>query len=235
MNNSVLNIKQIFDPSQGYELLARYYSETKWYKFWNENEIPVIKEYLKIARPQEILDAGCGTSVYLKHVVGLNTKYTGIDISKNMLYQAKNENRKIQNEVKANFINISLEDFRNKCSYDTILCTRVLSHSSKLEDIFENFRYNLKRNGFLVLSDVHPSHNYENSAFSTLFGKIHIKTYKHPLEQVKSLITKNGFKILKLQEFSLNNLTTPPPYKDFEKLYNSPENNIFYTLLAQKI
>jgi len=237
MNSTLIGNTFLYPPVDGYNRLAQFYSQSKWFYFWHDNEFPIISSYLKKIKPKSVLDAGCGTGIYIEPIIHYGARYTGIDISEGMLAQARLENANLISRYKGKItlIKASIENFSSVEKFNTVICTRVLSHNRDFSQIIDNFDKNLTENGFLVLSDVHPLHNYQYSGFETPIGKVNIDTYKHSLNGLKNALRKHSFRIVKFEEYNLENVIHKPSnVREFQKLYAQPENKIFYTILAEK-
>ena len=147
---------------KGYNLVAPYIDETKWSRFWQQNEAPLVIDWIRQQPVGRGLDAGSGTGPYLKAIQAAGHQGVAFDLSENMLRQNRYKNN--------GFIDYrqgSLEQtlpFDNQ-SFDWILCTRVLSHLPDSHRTINEFARVLRPGGECLITDVHPQHNYENTGF----------------------------------------------------------------------
>ncbi len=88
----------VYKAREGYNLIASHYENWKWYKFWRENEGPIIKNWLNLVDKKSIgLDAGCGISPYLSDYGGAEGHKLLVDISEGMLSLAE---KNLKNTIK---------------------------------------------------------------------------------------------------------------------------------------
>ncbi len=233
------NIKQkqkLFSVREGYDRLAHHYSKTKWYAFWEQYEKNVVSTWLQKIIPESILDIGCGTGIYVPTIAELDSRYLGIDISSKMIAQAIKTHKEILNHKSSIKFSISsLEEFQTRQHFSAILCTRVLSHLKRLDFGIEKISKLLKAGDYLLLTDIHPDHNYINSGFQTPTEKIYIETFKHDIPELESSFIKHNLKIIEYNEYTFDHIPhSEVNYNQFEKLFHYPENPIFFTIAAKK-
>lgn len=234
----ILNDKQqILSPRYGYDLIAPYYEQWKWFKFWQQNEAPIIRRWLNSLNPAFGLDAGSGTGVYIPDIIKAGHTCMAVDISYAMLsLNRKKRVAEMHNSsvlfTQANINSLPLKDSQ----FDWVLCTRVLSHVSNTKPVLQEFSRVLKPGGECLISDVHPDHPYTNVSIGTEQGKISLETYKHSFRSLKTAISSvDTLELAGLDEYRLMNLYSKPSRVDFEKLYRSPNSAIFYTCRLKKL
>lgn len=231
------DVKRALDPRRGYDLVAAHYERWRWFKFWRQNEAPLIRKWLKGLEPGPGLDAGSGTGTYVADILEHKHSCIAVDLSAKMLKINKRKRGKIEQTdrvfyVQADISNLPLIDEQ----FDWALCSRVLSHAPDVSSVLKEFARVLKKGGQCLLSDVHPDHPYTRVAIPAGQRKIAIQTYKHPLEELRSHISALGsFNLMSLCEYRMADLCSAPSRADFEKLYRYDNPAVFYVCRLQKV
>jgi ubiquinone/menaquinone biosynthesis C-methylase UbiE len=182
------------------ERSKKYFDDTNRYLRSN----PIIKLRKEIIhnltgdiKGKNIIDIGCGNGDVSRDFLGSN-KVTFLDISSNMLAEAKNrtENRLIPS---ATFINSDIYNFKTNSQFDISICMGLLAH---VEDI-SAFALRLKEvtapNGIIFLQFTAASHPI--SLFNQLRYKINSNdSYNYSVNltrtsQIKRMLKRMGFKI----------------------------------------
>lgn len=148
------DVKDIFSGkiANSWEEKSKYISKV----IGEDNKIIFfIKKYIK--PNMDILEIGCGTGKLLQQIDNLSTNLnlTGIELSNDMLNNAK---KKIFNN-NISFINSAIEDFLPNKQYDLIIMKQVLHHLSSKEKIFKKLSEFLKTNGKLIIMT--PNDKYQ--------------------------------------------------------------------------
>ncbi|MCX5848711.1 MAG: class I SAM-dependent methyltransferase [Deltaproteobacteria bacterium] len=137
------NYSSVIDPKDKSGLKAAYM------KIIHEG---AIKSFIKEIKPGEkVLDFGCGTGRILEYDLFLNADYYGVDISPEMI---KNARRKWENRPHVNFYcynGISLP-FKHK-TFNYIITTWVFQHiveDNKLKELIAELAKLLRPNGALL-------------------------------------------------------------------------------------
>jgi 2-polyprenyl-3-methyl-5-hydroxy-6-metoxy-1,4-benzoquinol methylase len=139
----------------------------------NGNDINVIKQFDKIAFlpdkwdhnqqyqkyllkniPKKcncILDVGCGTGELTKKLTFFSKEIIGIDVSENMINEAKKRNY----DEKINYIKISVEKYleRTEKQFDVIISIAALHHMNE-EEILKLMKNKLTRDGKILILDL---------------------------------------------------------------------------------
>ena len=135
---------------RGYDLWSRQYDQTA-------NPIVYLDRRcaLQALQPQAgewILDAGCGTGVYVQALQQQRVNAVGVDFSRGMLGVARSAapaSRLVSGDLHASL------PFRS-ASFDAVLCCLVSEHLQRLDVFFAEAHRLLLPGGRLVFSAFHP-------------------------------------------------------------------------------
>ncbi len=131
-------------------LFTKYYDDIMedidyniWYEFTNS--------YLKDRI--NILDIGCGTGTFINAFNGNKYNLFGLDISLEMIMQAKIKSKINHNQI--NFINQNMLEYKNNDFFDLITCffdtINYLETENDIINFFDLCKNNLKNNGILII------------------------------------------------------------------------------------
>lgn len=162
------------------------------------NKMNFVKENIKSGK--RILDVGCGYGEHKKAIKG-KAKIYGLDIDK----YALTEQKRI---VCANAKKIPFK--RN--NFETVICVDVIEHIDKDNEVIQEIRRVLKKNGKLIITV--PNKNFPFTydpinAFLRIFEKHiaigmwgwgHLRLYSE--KEINFLLNKNGFRIIKIEKRS---------------------------------
>ncbi|WP_042369814.1 class I SAM-dependent methyltransferase [Bacteroides neonati] len=224
---------KIYNPKEGYNIIAPYYDSWKWQKFWHNNEYPYIEKWCNTLSIGLGLDLGTGSGNNLSCFLLKGNKVDALDISSEMLKICKQKFEKyiLNKSLKCLEQNVySLPEYERK--YDWIISNRVLSHIKHMEEIVKKMSHIIKYGGQCFISDIHPLHHYQYTNFTIKEEEIRIETYKHNIEYVTQQFIKNGFEVIKFKEVSTNDLINGDIIRDFPQLLNQ-ETPIFYYLILR--
>lgn len=143
----------------------------------------------------KVLDAGCGTGLcgaYLKKYAGLFS-LSGVDLSKEMLKIAKQ--KKLYNHLYCQELNVFLA--RKKKAYDLIVSADVFTYFGKLDSLFKNLFFSLKKSGRIVFSITANEQNAKDY-FLHISGR-----FQHHPDYIKRLLSENGFLLEKQEKVRL--------------------------------
>lgn len=139
-----------------------------------------------------ILDIGCGGGVLCEPLARLGANVTGLDASPHAievaLGHAQNQNLKI------NYINGSIENFKSKKKFNVITMLEVLEHVDNLDFFIQNAAQHLAPNGLLFFSTL-------NRNYWSYLGAIFMAEY---ITQWVPRNTHNWNKFIKPSELSKN-------------------------------
>ncbi|NCN98647.1 hypothetical protein COU62_01760 [Candidatus Pacearchaeota archaeon CG10_big_fil_rev_8_21_14_0_10_35_219] len=198
-----------------YEKLAKSYDRqlkdklTKnMYKEWREELKEVISNY-KIKKGV-LIDLGCGTGITTIPWIKKFDKVIGIELSKPMLKEAKKKSTKVK------WVNQEIVNLKIKERADVITCHfDVLNHILRKEDLQKVFNniYELLNSGGLFIFDMMSPESFVWLKKKRKTSQISEESYSK--EEVKRMLEKVGFKILKIKK-------QKTPEWD-----NKPKRNIF--------
>ncbi|WP_163580563.1 class I SAM-dependent methyltransferase [Gracilibacillus saliphilus] len=117
-------------------------------------EQPAIKSAISTLKDKTILDLGCGAGKFAKYCVDNGaSKVIGVDISRNMIEQAKKEN---ENE-KIEYICTPIEDLElQNQKFDLIISSLAVHYIKNYTNLIQKVRNLLSKNGEFIFSTEHP-------------------------------------------------------------------------------
>jgi 2-polyprenyl-3-methyl-5-hydroxy-6-metoxy-1,4-benzoquinol methylase len=100
---------------------------------------------------RRILDAGCGTGELTKRLTRFSKEVTGIDVSENMINEAKKRNH----DERIDYIKISVEKYLEETEkqFDVIISIAALHHMNE-EEILKIMKTKLTKNGKILILDL---------------------------------------------------------------------------------
>jgi 2-polyprenyl-3-methyl-5-hydroxy-6-metoxy-1,4-benzoquinol methylase len=155
----------LYGTEHFYDKYANTYKhirDSKGMLFNDYIEFPAVMSLLQNKKiiPNKMLDIGCGTGFYTRHLAGSTNEITAIDVSHNMLelahkYCKENLDKDILSKI--NFQHTSLENYRApKKHFDLVLGTFMLGYFQSLDVFFKKIKYLITDNGRLIVSTLHP-------------------------------------------------------------------------------
>jgi len=165
----------------------------------------VIKAILKYKGGEivSILDVGCADGkmleLLLEEVEVCN--YKGVDFDQKLINLA-NEDIKKHLEV-GNALNLRFKDN----SFDVLISTAVIEHLENPEKFLKESYRVLKEGGIIILTTPNPFFEKLGSLVGHLKDDTHFKTFN--LKQLRRLLVRNNFKILKLKRFMISPIGMP--------------------------
>lgn len=117
---------------------------------------PTRREVLKIVLPLlkknnklNILDIGCGTGQLIKDINNEIevVNYLGIDVSENMIKEAKKLNKKL------NFKAIAIEKFNPKEKFDIVICTHAFPYFPDKESVIQKIHDITNKNATIIIAN----------------------------------------------------------------------------------
>lgn len=181
-----------------YDELAVYWGSDKTLHDWGDEELKRFAELVKKNGGKEVLELGCGSGVQSRQLSDLGLEVVGIDISPNMVLEAK------KRASKANFLvgDIATVTFSAN-TFDGIYARASLLHIPKdmIPKVFESINKMLRNGGIFYLAvkegkgegEVEDSrHGINVKRFFSFFVK----------EEIEKLLEEAGFKILEINTYT---------------------------------
>ena len=165
----------------------------------------VIKAILKHKgrKVNSILDVGCADGkmleLLLEEVKVHN--YKGVDFDQKLINLA-NEDIKKHLEV-GNALNLRFKDN----NFDVLISTAVIEHLENPEKFLKESYRVLKEGGIIILTTPSPLFEKLGTLVGHLKDETHFETYN--LKELKSLLRKNGFRILESKRFMISPMGMP--------------------------
>lgn len=181
-----------------YDELAVYWGKDPSLHDWGDEELKKFAHYVKNNNGREILELGCGSGVQTKLLLDLGLSVVGIDISPNMIAEAKKRAPKGEYLV-GDIASVAFA----KDSFDGIYARASLLHIPKklIPNVMLSIGKMLKTGGYFYLAikegkgegeveDVR--HGINVKRFFSLFVK----------EEIEKLMEAAGFKIVELNTYT---------------------------------
>ncbi len=205
-----------------YDKLAKVYNEkidTKPHNAYYDR--PAVQSLVPDVANKIVLDAGCGSGVYLEWLIKKGAKAYGFDASDKMLEFAK---KRVGD--KAELYKGCFEDeftFLENNFFDGIISALAITYVEDLESLFTKFNKVLKKGAWFVFSTEHPFFRYTyfdidnyfltkkvETTWSGFGEEVIMPSYYHSLSSITESLTNSGFVIESIVE--------PKPTSEFEKL-----------------
>lgn len=133
-----------------------------------------------------VADIGCGTGRHWQSLLaGKPSRLIGYDVSREMIGMLQQKFPQAEAYVLKDQSLPGLQDE----SCDIILCNLVIGYIENLEATFAEWNRILKRNGIVMISDLHPSAMQRGGdrSFTHENRKVLIRSYTHPLQKIRAL------------------------------------------------
>lgn len=180
-----------------YDELAEYWGKDEKLHDWGDEELKRFAERVKKNGGKDVLELGCGSGVQSKQLSELGLEVVGIDISPNMILEAK------KRAPKAHFLVGDIATVRfSSASFDGMYARASLLHIPKnmIPKVFEAINKMLKDGGIFYLAvkegkgegEVEDSrHGINIKRFFSFFVK----------EEIEKFLEQSGFKILEINTY----------------------------------
>ena len=159
---------------------------------------------IEVKKGEKILDIGFGSGIILKMLVKKECDTYGIDISSEAVEYIKKTNKK----AKVKVCDAEKPDFPDN-SFDKVICSEVIEHLEKPENLLKEVYRILKPKGtFIISTPNYLSHYgilewlYDKTKMHEMeveLGKQHISRFNY--FSLKKAMKKQGFKIKKYGSF----------------------------------
>lgn len=230
-----MQYNQILSPKAGYNLIAPFYDSWKWQHFWRLNEHPIIERWCNRLSLGYGADLGAGSGNNLDCFLKRYHHVIAYDISEMMLLMCR---QKYSNEIGNGLLQCVVSDINelniNQRPLDWVLCNRVLSHIYDVNNVVRRVAHILKPDGECFVSDVHPLHNYDHTHYKIGNKDIVIETFKHDIQDLRTIFYMNGLAIVEFKEVSKNELIDPSAAANLHSILND-STPIFYYMVLRKM
>lgn len=180
-------IMELFDQYANY--YNKHVKESLQYKL-SEQFRSLYTKYNHLTTVKNTLDLGCGTGLCSIYFRDTTINLIGVDLSKNMLMQAKNlaaYDLLIQT-------NIQQLNIFSKQHFDLVIAADLLPYFGQLENLFFNIK-NIVKDKFKFIFNIELL-NINNKNFELQ----QTGRYTHSKHYIENLATQYGFKILESQQ-----------------------------------
>lgn len=183
----------------GYDRWAASYDDNDPSTWLDE---PFLLKHLQPFSGCRILDVGCGTGRYLRHLSTSTYRMTGMDLSRNMLVRAR---RQIGERTDICLVQSSAGCLPFKArTFDRIMSGLVIDHMTSVDHWFREISSLLTMNGRVVVSAVHPEMQRITGWDIDIQGceeeAIHIPGHVHEVEHVLAAARGAGLAVAAMEE-----------------------------------
>ncbi len=198
------------------EIAAAY---DQWSHIYETNENATRDLAAKVLRQQypgvvarDTLEIGCGTGLNTQHLVTVSETVLAVDFSPGMLEKARAN-------VAANNVNFAQLDLQaswtiNDDSFDLIVCTLVLEHIADLDHVFQEAARVLRPGGEFFFCELHPFRQLQGRQAQFTDDKgdvVRVTAYLHNVSEYVNTSVKQGFEIVRLDEWYDEGGDNKPP------------------------
>lgn len=212
-----------------YDEVAPVYDRWKWQEFWRRNEAPVVRD-LCLREPvvPHALDIGAGTGALAAVLRERADAVVALDASAEMLRQLRGRYpgfTTVQGDAEA--LPFPAETF------DRIGAARLLSHLDDPGDLFRECARVSRLGSALVVTDLHPHFDYEQSTLGFAACSTPFAPTRHPLPRVTHSATAAGFTVEGLWTVSKDDLRWSPPTGAYATL-DANDGPVFYVAMFRR-
>jgi ubiquinone/menaquinone biosynthesis C-methylase UbiE len=168
----------------GYDRWAAVYDDRDPSTWLDE---PFLLEKLHPFPGCRILDMGCGTGRYLRHLTPFEYRIIGVDLSRGMLDRARQSIAK-RTDITLLQGSVTRLPFR-RCSFDRIMSGLVIDHIELIEQFFHQMASVLTTHGLAVVAAVHPDMQRMTGADIDIRGAEEVVRVPGHIHEVSDLLT----------------------------------------------
>jgi SAM-dependent methyltransferase len=183
----------------GYDRWAASYDDKDPSTWLDE---PFLLKHLQPFPGCRILDIGCGTGRYLRRFTSAHSWIIGIDLSRNMLTQAR-QHLAASSDVWLVQASASALPFTS-ASFDRIMSGLVVDHIASAEQLFDEIATLLTPNGQAVVAAVHPDMQRVTGPDIKIQGgepeAIHIPGHMHEVHELLAAVSDAGLAVVAMDE-----------------------------------
>ena len=175
---------------------------TEWSQSYDATPNPLLtleERYLLTLLPavrgRDVLDAGCGSGRWLRHLATRSPRtLRGVDTSSAMLHVAS---QKPILGAELTKCSCDATPFPDR-AFDLILSSFVLSYFERLDPLADEFTRIARGGCDLILTDMHPETQEQlgwKRSFSSPHGAIELDTTRHRLEDLIAIFLRRGWEL----------------------------------------
>ena len=174
----------------------------------------VTRGLLADLRFESILEIGCGTGKNTAFLAQIGNTVRALDFSQGMIEKARAKVRagNVEN------VHFSIADITRRwpCDdgeFDLTVCNLVLEHIENLFHIFCEAARTLQAGGKFLINELHPLRQYKGTKarFNRESETVEVEAFTHHISDFTNAAAKNGFKLVKFNEYWHENDEDKPP------------------------
>jgi len=181
-----MNVERYYDTKAADYDSGRAKGFLRWFVL---AEKKALMENLSVKNGETIFDVGCGQGFYSHQIRNKKGKPFGIDISPKMIKEYKKQG------FKGEVIDIQKKHINKK--FDKMLCAGALEFIPDPDEALHNMAKSLNKGKIFVL--LCPPLSPVGLLYKTYHLTHGINIHLFSRSKIKSLLEKNGFKILKIE------------------------------------
>jgi malonyl-CoA O-methyltransferase len=182
-----------------YNIWSEYYDEDL--NLTRDLDAQTVRNEFSNCKFDSILEVGCGTGKNTTFFSEIADKVYAIDFSEGMINKAKEK-------VKSKNVVFTQADITQQWPIESntiklVTCNLILEHIENLDFIFSEANRCLKERGKFFINELHPFRQYVGKkAVYIESGEVkEIDAFIHNISDFINVANKNGFKLLKLNEY----------------------------------
>lgn len=197
------------EPATGYDLWAATYDNQPRNLMFHLDEVLFTSLLAQIdLRNMSVIDIGCGTGRHWEKILRqIPAELTGYDVSGEMLKRLREK----YPGARAWMLHGQTLQETADASCDLIVSTLAVAHIADLEGAFAEWNRVLKRPGEVIITDYHPTALARGAdrTFRHSQELVSIKNHVHPIEEIRRLIKRLGWREMDFRESKIDETTRP--------------------------